>query len=672
MTLCSCGKSRSILHSLSLRCASHKHFRRDQLETCDENGPSTPSSGETELRRKKEQKRRLTIAARTFNSEPSKSTGALQSLGLLSNPLTPESMAEFLRHTPGLDMNIFLGKRHDFNGQVRKAFLDTFPFAGLGLVEALRIFLATFRLPGEAQCIERLMESFAEAYFRSQPIADGGVEDKPQNPLAVTRWVPRERSADEEREPTRVPMASSDTIFILAFSIIMLNTDLHNPGVKKKMCLEEFVRNNRGIDGGKDLPQYFLGDIFEAIRDDEIRLHGAPNQAGDDQVIDDFFWEGILLRSESIDAFSTTERLLSEAPPGTTERDMFQVVLDCQPMPMLTLCYESIPDAAVAMQAMMGFQDLARISAYFDNPETVSGLVRTIFQYCCRAAAGGTVTVRCQIALDSSEQCVTHFAPVFREAEWRGVLEVLLQLWALDLLPPHLSEFDDFSGTDGKPLESLCNIRPLYPAPEASRTADAQSEEQAGYPPQAPAADGDGFLESLARWFEDETKDEDEEEAESGRPQDDLLFSSAPPFPAQGSKNGVEASAPSLPVDATDPGLIHQKVKQYVARSGFVEVLGHGGIAKLPADSLQGLAKALVQLSRPSKWFTQASPEVQAAGQSSEWHEVADPVFCLELLTNITCMPSPSTSSTSLSHIWPLVSTHFERLLQERKFQKVS
>ena len=43
---------------------------------------------------------------------------------------------------------------------------------------------------------------------------------------------------------------------------------------------------------------------------DEIRLHGEPTE---DQVMDDCFWEGILLRSESIDAFSTTERLLSEA-----------------------------------------------------------------------------------------------------------------------------------------------------------------------------------------------------------------------------------------------------------------------------------------------------------------------------------------------------------------------
>ena len=83
--------------------------------------------------------------------------------------------------------------------------------------------------------------------------------------------------ANHEPE-SRDSEASSDTIFILAFSIIMLNTDLlaasecshlrsfnqqhatiwpcfchilslradftarHNPGVKKKMCLEEFVR----------------------------------------------------------------------------------------------------------------------------------------------------------------------------------------------------------------------------------------------------------------------------------------------------------------------------------------------------------------------------------------------------------------------------------------------
>jgi len=61
---------------------------------------------------------------------------------------------------------------------------------------------------------------------------------------------------------------SADTAFILAFSVIMLNTDLHNPSIKpeKRMTMESFIRNNRGIsvDGG-DLPDEFLEGIFRRI-----------------------------------------------------------------------------------------------------------------------------------------------------------------------------------------------------------------------------------------------------------------------------------------------------------------------------------------------------------------------------------------------------------------------
>jgi IQ motif/SEC7 domain-containing protein len=39
-----------------------------------------------------------------------------------------------------------------------------------------------------------------------------------------------------------------DTIFILAFAIIMLNTDLHSRSIKpeRKMRLEQFIKNLRG------------------------------------------------------------------------------------------------------------------------------------------------------------------------------------------------------------------------------------------------------------------------------------------------------------------------------------------------------------------------------------------------------------------------------------------
>lgn len=38
----------------------------------------------------------------------------------------------------------------------------------------------------------------------------------------------------------------------------MLNTDLHNPSVKNHMTKESFIKNNSGIDSGKDLPRELL------------------------------------------------------------------------------------------------------------------------------------------------------------------------------------------------------------------------------------------------------------------------------------------------------------------------------------------------------------------------------------------------------------------------------
>jgi len=43
-------------------------------------------------------------------------------------------------------------------------------------------------------------------------------------------------------------LSNVDTIFILAFAIIMLNTDLHSRNIKpeRKMRLEQFIKNLRG------------------------------------------------------------------------------------------------------------------------------------------------------------------------------------------------------------------------------------------------------------------------------------------------------------------------------------------------------------------------------------------------------------------------------------------
>lgn len=58
-----------------------------------------------------------------------------------------------------------------------------------------------------------------------------------------------------------------DTIFILAFAIILLNTDMYSPNVKaeRKMKLEDFIKNLRGA-AGQNKPTHLIHDVIEHIR----------------------------------------------------------------------------------------------------------------------------------------------------------------------------------------------------------------------------------------------------------------------------------------------------------------------------------------------------------------------------------------------------------------------
>jgi hypothetical protein len=53
----------------------------------------------------------------------------------------------------------------------------------------------------------------------------------------------------------------------------MLNTDAHNPAIKKKMAKKEFVSNNRGIANGHDLPTEYLESLYDNIINNEIKLN---------------------------------------------------------------------------------------------------------------------------------------------------------------------------------------------------------------------------------------------------------------------------------------------------------------------------------------------------------------------------------------------------------------
>ncbi|KAL7237234.1 hypothetical protein ACSBR2_003510 [Camellia fascicularis] len=175
-----------------------------------------------------------------FNRKPSKGIDLLVSTKKIGS--SPEAVASFLKNAAGLNETMigdYLGEREEFSLKVMHAYVDSFNFEGIDFGESIRFFLRGFRLPGEAQKIDRIMEKFAERYCKC-------------NPNSFT---------------------SADTAYVLAYSVIMLNTDAHNNMVKDKMTKADFIRNNRGIDDGKDLPEEYLGAIYDQIVKNEIKMN---------------------------------------------------------------------------------------------------------------------------------------------------------------------------------------------------------------------------------------------------------------------------------------------------------------------------------------------------------------------------------------------------------------
>ncbi|OMP00577.1 SEC7-like protein [Corchorus olitorius] len=176
-----------------------------------------------------------------FNRKPKKGIEFLIKANKVGD--SPEEIAAFLKNASGLNKTLigdYLGEREDLSLKVMHAYVDSFDFQGMEFDEAIRAFLQGFRLPGEAQKIDRIMEKFAERYCKCNPKA----------------------------------FISADTAYVLAYSVIMLNTDAHNPMVKNKMSADDFIRNNRGIDDGKDLPEEYLRSLFERISRNEIKMKG--------------------------------------------------------------------------------------------------------------------------------------------------------------------------------------------------------------------------------------------------------------------------------------------------------------------------------------------------------------------------------------------------------------
>ncbi|XP_078490154.1 IQ motif and SEC7 domain-containing protein 1 isoform X2 [Ciona intestinalis] len=188
-------------------------------------------------------KRMYRIGLNLFNTKPSKGLAFLVEHSFVAN--TPPTVASFLLNRKGLSRQMvgeYLGNvQKTFNQEVLDSVCELMSFSGLELDEALRLFQSQIKVQGEAQKVERLVEAFSQRYCTC-------------NPKLINS------------------LRNLDSIFILAFAIIMLNTDLHSPNMKheKRMTEPDFIKNLRGIDSGEDLSEVLLKSIYNRIRENEL------------------------------------------------------------------------------------------------------------------------------------------------------------------------------------------------------------------------------------------------------------------------------------------------------------------------------------------------------------------------------------------------------------------
>jgi brefeldin A-resistance guanine nucleotide exchange factor 1 len=357
----------TIIESIARRCSHHNQYgsttssgsMEDKASKVDPTRSFSHSSdgsfdtddlemSEEELQERKRKKAALSKVAKIFNKDPESKDWIKLGIEMAVLEETAESVAIALYTAPGLDkdkLGAYLGKgpidRYPFHHQVRLEFVKHFDFTSSDrFASALRIFLHKFRLPGEAQQIDRFMDAFSKEYYRQQG----------------------ENSV----------FKNADSVFVLAFSTIMLNTDLHNPNIKnkKRMTRQQFIRNNQGINGGEDLPESMLSRLYSDIREQELQVQreiGEFISHSDAQDAEHFrsAWGDMLRKNVAAASFTNKdEARKSMFEAGVHDKDMFLVV--CKPaLRGISSAFVRSWDDGNVVGALKGLEQMAKISTFF-------------------------------------------------------------------------------------------------------------------------------------------------------------------------------------------------------------------------------------------------------------------------------------------------------------------
>lgn len=339
-------------------------------------------TSENSILKQRERKTEFITCAKAFNEKPKKGIPLLIEKNFIKSD-NNEDIAEFLFENNGRlnKKNIGLLLCDPKQQLLLKAFINLFDFKGLRVDEAIRILLTKFRLPGESQQIERIIEAFSNRYTECQNYeCTPGSTDL--NAVDENN-IDRKDSDDNEKEIKEIEDISevkpdSDSVFVLSYSIIMLNTDLHNPQVKDHMSFEDYSGNLKGCYNSQDFPHWYLDRIYCSIRDKEIVM--PEEHHGNDEWFEDA-WNNFIASTTVMTKIQTEDNdIIHKLSPNELigfDKAIFKHV-GASIVNTLFKIFIVASDDHIASRMLTSLDKCAHIAVYFGYQRLYNDILSTI------------------------------------------------------------------------------------------------------------------------------------------------------------------------------------------------------------------------------------------------------------------------------------------------------
>ncbi|EKM82858.1 hypothetical protein AGABI1DRAFT_118287 [Agaricus bisporus var. burnettii JB137-S8] len=379
----------------------------------------------------KSQKQIILTGANVFNNKPKNGLAFLEENGIIYNDLSEDvsktkSLALFLKGCTRLNKRLlgdYISKPD--NIELLRAYIGLFDFQNKAIADAMRELLEAFRLPGEAQQIARITETFASIYFASGP----------------------------------AEIKSEDAVYVLSYSVIMLNTDLHNPQIRKRMTIEDYQKNLRGVNDGTDFSPEFLQNIYDSIRKREIVM--PEEHTG--QLGFEYAWKELLARSRNAGDFMICN---AQAFDKQIFKFVWKAVISA-----IAHAFITFDDDYIIQKAITGFKQCATLAGRFHLPDVFDYVVVSLSQATGLLSDSLPSTVPNYPVVNVEDQSITvsnlsvDFGTNFKgqlaavvlfiivngngnalREGWTQIFEMFQNLFLHSLLPKRMLQMEDFLG----------------------------------------------------------------------------------------------------------------------------------------------------------------------------------------------------------------------------------